>query len=299
MKYAEFLNSIQIQAKETAGKGGCVSINHIIKNNGCELDGLVIMEEDSHVSPTIYLNDYYEQYEKGRNLDDIVNEIILIYLENKDRFHIHTSFFHEYEKVKNTIVYRIVNYKQNEKLLELVPHKKFLDLAVIFYCLLEQEEDGNATALIYHSHVDMWGVTEEDLFDAAVTNTPQLLKSSIKPMSDMLRDMIPSETEGLENHDFMNEQTQMYVLTNQYKIHGASCMLYEDVLRQFAEKMKQDLYILPSSIHEVILLPKLSCYDKLQLNSMVREVNCDGVSKDEILSDHVYEYHRKSGMIEM
>lgn len=95
------------------------------------------------------------------------------------------------------------------------------------------------------------------------------------------------------------EDEQMYVLTNQSKIHGASCILYEDVLRDFSDKLGRDLYILPSSIHEVILLPKTESFDRDGLNCMVQEVNRDGVSMDEVLSDHVYEYNRASGMIEM
>ncbi|MDO5403617.1 MAG: DUF5688 family protein, partial [Eubacteriales bacterium] len=187
--------------------------------------------------------------------------------------------------------------------LESVPHKRFLDLAVIFYCLLKQQCDGNATALIYHSHLDMWGVTEDDIFNAAAANTPKLLKSSIRPMSELIKGIIPFEAgneQGIEyNENNSAAGEQMYVLTNESKIHGAACILYEDVLRDFSDKLGKDLYILPSSIHEVILLPKTADFSIDGLNSMVHEVNCDGVSDDEILSDHVYEYNRSSGMIEM
>ena len=303
MKYCEFLDCIQNQTKSTAGKGGKVTVNHMIKNNGRELDGLVIMEENSHISPTIYLNDYYEQYINGRRLDSIVNEIITIYKENKNKISINTGLFNDFNSIKDMIVYRLVNYQQNKKLLESVPHKKFLDLAVIFYCLLEQQCDGNATALIYNSHMEMWGISECDIFKAAVKNTPRLLKSDIRPMSELIRRMMPL---GIQDEDMLEYcedssclDDQMYVLTNESKIHGAACILYEDVLRDFSNKLGRDLYILPSSIHEVILLPKTETFNIDCLNSMIHEVNCDGVSDDEILSDHVYKYNRVSGMIEM
>lgn len=300
MKYDEFLDFIQNQTKSTAGKGGSVRINHIIKNNGRELDGLVILEKDCSVSPTIYLNQYYEQHRNGRELSEIVNEILVIYRQNRDRIQVNTNLFNEFLNVRSMIVYRVVNYQQNLKLLNKIPHKKFLDLAVIYYCLLEQTGDGNATALIYNTHVSQWGVTEDDIFEAAIENTPKLLKSNIKPMSDLLKGMVPFDDEMIECcQEEVDSEEQMYVLTNQSKIHGASCMLYEDVLKEFSEKLGQDLYILPSSIHEVILLPKSDSYDREGLNCMVKEVNMDGVSLDEILSDHVYEYNRASGMIEM
>ena len=91
----------------------------------------------------------------------------------------------------------------------------------------------------------------------------------------------------------------MYVLTNESSLNGASCILYEDVLYDFAHEIDNDLYILPSSIHEVILLPKLSIYEKKELVNMVREVNTEGVDADEVLSDNVYEYNRKDRIITM
>lgn len=303
MEYCEFLEKIQNQTRSIAGEGGKVTVNHILKNNGKELDGLTIMEEDSCISPTIYLNEYYEQYENGRGLDNILSEIRLIYTQNKDRIKINTELFYDFLKVRSMIVYRVINYEQNRKLLELIPHKKFLDLAVVYYCLLGQQTEGNATALIYNTHLDRWGVTDDDVFQAALENTPKLLKSNIKPMSDLIRKMTPfNENDERMIESFEKNQPedeQMYVLTNQSKIHGASCILYEDVLRDFSDKLGRDLYILPSSIHEVILLPKTESFDREGLNCMVQEVNRDGVSMDEVLSDHVYEYNRASGMIEM
>ena len=79
MEYGDFLQCVQEYAKKETGRGGVVSINHVIKNNGCELDGLVIMEEGKHISPTIYLNGFYKQYQNGRTVEDIVREILHIY----------------------------------------------------------------------------------------------------------------------------------------------------------------------------------------------------------------------------
>lgn len=297
MEYNDFLQCVQERTMETAGEGGSVTINHIIKNNGCELDGLVIMEAGSNISPTIYLNSFYDQYRDGRMLDEIVGEIKKIYIENKDRISVDPTYFRDFNKIKNRIVYKVINYEKNKKLLEKVPHKKVLDLAVVFYCLLDQQTDGNATALVYHSHVQAWKVTEDDVYQAAVDNTPRLLASSIKPMSAIIREMMSQEVIEEECNDFASNE--MFVLTNKTKINGASCMLYENVLNDFATKMDCDLYILPSSIHEVILLPMVDAFDKKELEKMVHEVNSEGVSNEEILSDNVYIYHRKDGMISM
>lgn len=293
MEYGDFLQCVQERTKRHAGKGGVVRVNHVIKNNGCELDGLVIMEQGKNVSPTIYLNGYYEEYQTGKELDDIMGEIMQQYNENKDKLQIETAFFDNFDNIKDCIVYKVVNYSKNRKLLQKIPHKKVLDLAVVYYCLLGKHEGENITALIYNSHMEKWNVTEQDLYYAAIENTPKLLKSRIRPMSEIISDM-------LGDCELDSRTEEMYVLTNESRLNGASCILYDNVLKHFAEQVGHDLYILPSSVHEVILLPMYGNYNKRILEGMVKDVNYDGgVAKDEILSDRVYVYNRGDGMISM
>ena len=306
MDYSKFLQSVHQQAEKIAGEGGSVMLHHIVKNNGCELDGLVIMKKGSHVAPTIYLNTYYDQYRMGRGMDDIMREIRQIYEKNHHAIAFDPECFSNYERVRTRIVYKVINYEKNKKLLSDIPYKRMLDLAIVFYCLLDQREGMSATALIYHTHLKAWQVTENRIYEDAVTNTPKLLKYCIKPMNKLLNEMVGNDADTEEAMHVSQEEQQdespwtaMYVLTNKARINGAACILYEDVLDKFAASMSSDLYILPSSIHEVILLPKIACYDKEALTDMVREVNAEGVAVDEILSDHVYEYRRKEGILSM
>lgn len=295
MKYAEFLTYVQEHAKIYAGKEGKVSINHIIKNNGLELDGLVIMSKCSSAAPTIYLNSFYEQYLQGRELEEILKEIGETYEDNKDRVSISEDYFVHFENVKKTIVYKVINYEQNKKLLESVPHKKILDLAIVFYCLLDQGNEGCATALIYNNHMNIWSVTTEELYELAAVNTPKLLKSNIMKMADIIKELFAQGNQCIGQEEFEKDadsSREMFVLTNANKMNGAGCILYDDVLDQFAKTIKSDLYILPSSIHEVIIIPKNSSLCKKDLIDMVKEVNLEGVSQDEVLSDNVYIYCR-------
>ena len=104
MEYGDFLQCIQERTKKYAGKGGVVSINHVIKNNGCELDGLVIMEKGKNISPTIYLNGYFDEYQSGKELNDIVMEIMQKYNENKDKLQIEADYFDDFNNIKDCIV---------------------------------------------------------------------------------------------------------------------------------------------------------------------------------------------------
>ena len=298
MEYKLFVEYIKMNAGYIAGEGGNITINHVIKNNGCEMDGLVIMEKGKDIAPTIYLDSFYELYTNGENIKNIIRQIEVIYEQNKNNVTFDVNILKHFDTIKDKIVYKVVNYRSNEKLLEQVPHKRILDLAVVFYCLLDNEYGRSATALIYNNNLKNWNVTIDDVYKAALKNTPDLLHSKISSMAALFEKCgVNVDGEEVDLKDYV--PSDMYVLTNESKLNGAACILYENVLYDFAQKLGADLYILPSSVHEVILLPKLSMFEKDELVNMVKEVNTEGVAADEVLSDHVYEYNRTERLITM
>lgn len=300
MEYREFLENVRKEVESRYDSNVSVTLNHVMKNNGTELDGITIMEKDKNIAPTIYINSFYDRYREGVSLKAVVSEIIRIYNQNKNSININADYFENYENVRKTIVYKLVNYQKNKKLLEDVPYKRVLDLAVVFYCLIEQRKGVSATALIHNEHLRIWNVTEDEIYNDALKNTPVLLAGSIVPMSKILSEIVG--TAPADNDEKVCEYTGediLYVLTNSSRVNGAACILYDNLLKKFANDVHSDLYILPSSVHEVIIVPKKNAFDKSELADMVREVNEQGVSQDEILSDNVYEYNRKNGLITM
>lgn len=300
MEYREFLENVRKEVESRYDSNVSVTLNHVMKNNGTELDGITIMEKDKNIAPTIYINSFYDRYREGVSLKAVVSEIIRIYNQNKNSININADYFENYENVRKTIVYKLVNYQKNKKLLEDVPYKRVLDLAVVFYCLIEQRKGLSATALIHNEHLRIWNVTEDEIYNDALKNTPVLLAGSIVPMSKILSEI--AGTAPVDNDEKVCEYTGediLYVLTNSSRVNGAACILYDNLLKKFANDVHSDLYILPSSVHEVIIVPKKNAFDKSELADMVREVNEQGVSQDEILSDNVYEYNRKNGLITM
>ena len=300
MEYREFLENVRKEVESRYDSNVSVTLNHVMKNNGTELDGITIMEKDKNIAPTIYINSFYDRYREGVSLKAVVSQIIRIYNQNKNSININADYFENYENVRKTIVYKLVNYQKNKKLLEDVPYKRVLDLAVVFYCLIEQRKGVSATALIHNEHLRIWNVTEDEIYNDALKNTPVLLAGSIVPMSKILSEI--AGTAPVDNDEKVCEYTGediLYVLTNSSRVNGAACILYDNLLKKFANDVHSDLYILPSSVHEVIIVPKKNAFDKSELADMVREVNEQGVSQDEILSDNVYEYNRKNGLITM
>ena len=300
MEYREFLENVRKEVESRYDSNVSVTLNHVMKNNGTELDGITIMEKDKNIAPTIYINSFYDRYREGVSLKAVVSEIIRIYNQNKNSININADYFENYENVRKTIVYKLVNYQKNKKLLEDVPYKRVLDLAVVFYCLIEQRKGVSATALIHNEHLRIWNVTEDEIYNDALKNTPVLLAGSIVPMSKILSEI--AGTAPVDNDEKVCEYTGediLYVLTNSSRVNGAACILYDNLLKKFANDVHSDLYILPSSVHEVIIVPKKNAFDKSELADMVREVNEQGVSQDEILSDNVYEYNRTERLITM
>lgn len=308
MDYTEFINYIKDSFKEIMGGNSRIDLKTIIKNNDCELDALVIMEGEGVISPTIYLNDYYEEYKRGKCISDIISMIYKAYKNYKINSSISIDYFKDFSRVKNSIVFKVVNRDSNKKLLKDVPYYEYLDLAVVFYFIINTDEIKNATALIHNRYLEMWNVRKEALFAIAKRNTPRLLRYEIKDINDVINGFdnerneadseFANETDGIEKAEVGNniKKGKMFVLTNNLKINGAACILYDDVIRNFAAFMGNDLYIIPSSVHEVILISAGGA-DKDELNHMVRNVNKDEVERYEILSDHIYMYDLKKDRI--
>lgn len=292
MNYEEFKSMVVKRMKELLPPDTSIELQTVCKNNGIKLDGLVISNKASNISPTIFLNYYYEKQTIFPDFDTICRDILLTYEQNKSTEHIDADFFTDYGQIRSHLAYRVINYEKNKELLETVPYVRYLDLAVVFYCLLNFSESSHATILIHTSHLELWQVTLSQLYEHACLTTPGLLPYDFRNMSSVISDLfgeaIPSDQDIAKAAPFC----PMYMLTNTQKLYGASCMLYPGLLGSISEELGCDLYILPSSIHEVILLPAINRSYCKELAAMVAQINQTELAADEILSNHVYHYSR-------
>lgn len=297
MTYHEFKQHIQTTLQHDLGCGSTVLIQDITKNNNLHLDGLTVLSADSNISPTVYLNYYYKQYENGRSLADICRELSDTYRKNRTNASIDVSFFTDYDKVKSHIILKLIHYERNRQLLTDVPHFRFLDLAIVFQCLLPTDTFGAATILIRRQHLAFWHITKDDLYTLAEKNTPRLMPYDLRNMTDVLRELM--QDAAPLPPDAFTDSSPMYMLSNHLRLNGSSCILYRNLLQNFADLIQSDFYILPSSIHEVLLIPTSSGSRSLELSDMVREVNDAQLAAEDILSDHVYYFSREDGTLTM
>lgn len=290
MMYELFIKEVVEAVKNEVGTGFDVTVNKVTKNNNLILDGLVIKATDTNIAPTIYLNGYYERYEDGAmNLDAVVDSIIDTYSRhNSVTFDVST--FTDFDAVKNRICYKLVNTNANEKLLEDVPHRELFDLSIVYYVVVSVEANVTGSIIIHNNHIKLWDITENDLYEFASDNTKRLLPAGIKSMFDTLSEMVDME-------DLPNTDDFMYVLTNKEKLQGASTILYPDVLSTFAMKKNANLWLIPSSIHEWIIIPDDGNMNRETLSKMIQEVNGSQLAVDEILSDHPYYYNRTTKVL--
>ncbi len=269
-----------------------IDVQEIQKNNGVILHGM-IFKEKVNISPTIYMNSFFEDFKSGHCIDDITETIIKIYNDSKAATSIDIALFTEYENVKEKIICCLVSRDKNKQLLTDVPHVDVLNLSVIFRILVEENECGRATILVHNQQFMQWGVDMSALYQVAKNNTLRLFGVELKRIDEALSEMLESDV-SLEN---IGMEVPMYVLTNRCKWNGASNLLYGDILKEFSDKIESSFYILPSSIHELILLPSTGNINREEIEEMVKEINMVQVAPDEVLSDSVYYYDREKQMI--
>ena len=299
MNQTDFENQIVDNITEMLPEGHTLTIRKVTKNNGIILHGLVINNGTTNISPTVYLDYYYNDYKEGRSIDELSSEVFNQYNKYKVDSDFDITVFTDFEKCKPNICYKLINYDKNRDLLEDIPHIVYLDLAIVFYCILTEKQFETSSILIKNSHMKLWDTTVTGLFDIASFNTPKKLKADIQSLSDIVTQIIARSGEEAEDEDmpsFINDSS-MYVLTNQTKLYGATCLLYKGILKEFADKLNANLFIIPSSVHEVILVPVSDDLSNEYLTDLIREVNATELSLDEVLSDHVYLYTREDDAI--
>lgn len=299
MNKEEFTNEIAAKIATILPEdfaGAEITVSEYNKNNGIVLTGLSVRKPGSDVSSVIYLDQYYKHYcEKIATMDDILLSIKKILLDNLgNEYSDVKEAIVDFTNVKDKIFVAFINKQRNAEKLLNIPYTEMEDLAVIYKVMLTSSKKGAATITISNPMMEQWGITKEELHALSIENSRRILPPEVLPLGKMVGKIMRlngMSGEQLDEIDelFTPEEIPMFVITNDLKLNGAATIYYSDVLEKIAEKLRDDLYILPSSIHEVIAIP--SRYEDLEsLSAMVKEVNSTQVAEEEQLSDNVYLY---------
>lgn len=279
-------------------RDAAVDIRPIQKVNRT-LDGLVVFK-DGHtgVFPTIYVNDMYEHYRACDNLEAVFQRAAHSYAEVQDNVKGYEPDI-DAGHVRENVVMCLINTEQNKGLLAGVPNREFHDLSVIYRWVVESTPNAVGSIIVSDRIAEEIGMTEKELFRCAVENTRRMYPVSLTCMGSMFGGIpegieIPQEIRA-EMEMANRTAEKMWIISNSSGINGAVSMLYEENLHQLAEKLGDDLVILPSSIHEVIAIPAEMAEKNLtHLIEMVHEVNMGQLKLEERLSNSVYHYDRNA-----
>ncbi len=295
MEKKEFVKEVCSAVQRELGENYRLELKEVKKNNGVVMQGLLIYSESKNIVPTIYLDSFWEAYNSGQGFDAVIRQLLRLYREEMPGRDIDMDFFQCFDRVKERICYRLIRQKGNEELLRESPHIDFLDLALCFYYAYDGQI-GEGAIRIKNSHAQRWGVKTVDLVRLAEQNTSRLFCWKCISMEDIIRESPEFDDaqgagllEEVMNDGFL-EYNPMRILTNTKRIYGAVCMLYPGVLEELSAKEQKSFYILPSSVHEVILLPKTGIETADRLREMIFEVNRTFVAPEEVLSDNLYYY---------
>ena len=280
MTKKEFAEELKLRLVGEVEQDTRISVVEVPKNNGVVMVGLSFIKSDSSVSPTIYVEPYYKAFNTGMKMETIVANIFNIYEDAKTVKSVDTGFLHEWDKVKEMVIFKMVNRDLNQGMLESVPHKDVLDLAMVFMVELSQI---GGVFVINKTLFDLWEISIDQLEEVAIENTVKKYPYVLKSLSDMLADMVKEDI----------PDNGWYVLSNENFEYGAAVLFYPDTLKQIADKWDSDLYIIPDCVHQVLI-----CSDDVigenvaECRETLVRMNEEELASDEVLSGNIYKYDR-------
>ena len=303
MEFCKFIESVKEEIAKLCGKDKEIIIREVPGIIGVMRTGMSIQGKDEKNVSIVYLDTYYDNFLNGHmSVSSTARDIYQMLSIHKEDV-LPDIDLNDFEMVKGRVIYRLVDCKRNEKLLWNVPYIKYCDLAIIFYLLLDRNEKGQMTALIHNEHMEMWRADVDTLYRLAKKNVLKLLPPSVRSMADVIsgivREYMGDDYRDEVMADLLGAQviSPIYILTNQDGNNGAAVILYEGVLKDFAKTVESDLFILPSSIHEMLLIPYEDGVNIRELREMVKHINSTEVPMEDVLSDNVYLYRRETDTV--
>lgn len=264
-----------------------------LKNNGLKLCGIAIRRGDEKIVPTIYLENFYKDYEYGVSIEAIADQIMELSEKSKYAGEFDETHIMDYERIKEKIFIKLINTNDNAEMLNDLPHRHFIDMSMIAYVDIGDICGMNATFTVKKEHIQLWGVSEEELLDFAYNNTKKQ-GYTYTDIGGMVNDMIRRKN-NCDRECEITELGRMFVMRSEKLTFSAVCMTYDDVLDEFIKDRCDGVYILPSSIYEIILVPDRGEYTENDFSDIVKDVNKCAVDLEDRLSSNAYYYNSENG----
>lgn len=301
LELMEFTKELAKTMEEKLGSNFEVTEMETKKINMGKMVALMIKDYTSAqlVSPTFYVEPLYEVYrDEEEDIDTIADMIVTKYFEEVENNGVLEGLNDlcglKWEAVKDRVTMQVVSYEKNKEILRDMPHIPFLDCVIVFSILVDQKDEHIRSIRITNSLAHNWNVELVDIFEASKINTPQLYPIVFKKLSEVIFEMMA--VKGFETAIKLPEE-DLYVLSNKSNINGFTVIAYDGALDRASKVLQDNYYIIPSSIHEAILVPESYGLSEEELRQMVADVNETVVAEEDRLSDEVYFYDRQKKQI--
>lgn len=297
MDYREFVDQVSEDLKKVLPEelqGAKITARQVDKLQGASYYGITVQPENSNIGISMDLSGAFDAMQNGRSYDVVLAELGTSVTEGfASRPNVREAELLDYDAMRDKLMVQVVPTAGNEEMLATVPHVEQEDMSLVYRFVFSTDERGTASTLITNQMLDSYGITAEQLHTDAMANAPEQFPASVRSMQEVLAEMM-----GIEPEMMPSEPGGMYVATCNQGMNGAGCIFYPEFMDQAAEKLGGDFFVLPSSVHEVILLPDNGDMSFHELENMVQEINATEVMPQDRLSDSVYHYDAEEHVFE-
>ena len=298
MTFEEFKVLIEKELSEAlANEEIKVFVKEVPKTNGIKHYGLSFKDKEGIVCPVIYLESFFNRFTSGRTIGEIVAEIKNLYYEFRVTEPVDFNYIYDFDKVKDHIYIKVLNAEKNTDIMNRAPFLTLEDLIAVFYIKVRNKAIGEGSILVINEFLEYWNTDISHVAIAAIKNEKES-EYELSPVADIVTEIIKMSDDYPEDvkEEFIakverSREMNLFVLTNKDRFYGASKIFDPEVMMEVKEKLQGDFYIVPSSIHELILLPasaKNEYFDSERLNELVNEVNTYELNPGDVLSNHIY-----------
>ena len=263
---------------------------------GISYTAMQVRQEGQMIVPNINLDAHYQNFTRnGARLADMDHVLQSIAQQVQSQPGLETKWLQDYSQVKDKLYIRVSDAAENEAFLANCPHREVDGLAVSYHIAFDNGQGIQASAAVTNNMLDLYGITPDQLHNDALESAQNLLPANMVSLAEMMGNMM-----GVDADMVMPtmDEPRLMVLTNDQALHGAGALFYPGQMDAVAQQLGSDYFVLPSSIHEVLLLPDDGSVEYDVLEAMVQDINMTTVAPEEQLSDHVYHYDAKDHILE-
>ena len=302
MDYETFKQEFAEDIKEKLSQKGYGEVEtnfHNIEKTNQNYEAISVVPAGGNIGVNYNIENAFASYEHSGDYEGVLASATGAIASGLDQVPVvNVNALMNYEIMKEKLSVEVISAEVNEELLAKVPHDRIEDLAVVYRFIMESNEDGRASILVNNDLNERMGVTHEQLRADALENSPEIRPAVIQGMNEVMKEMMGPEAYEMFGIPDDTEE-MMFIATVPDKNSGAGVLAYQDFMDQAAEKIGGDFFILPSSIHEILLVPDDGQKGADELKAMVMDVNATQVSPEERLSDNVYHYDSKEHIFEL